>query len=174
LNEDVLRAAGFSGFLTFRELRQDGGYATVPTSGGVYVVLRRDGQPPEFADVSAGGHFKRRDPTVPIGALEARWIDGATVLYVGKANALRRRLREFSEFGLGRPIGHWGGRLIWQLVDAPDLVLAWKTARPGEDPFTMEARWIHRFREEHGGRVPFANLASPRRSGHANAASSPP
>jgi hypothetical protein len=48
-------------------------------------------------------------------ALIANWVDGAEVVYIGKADQLKRRLTQFADFGGGKPIGHWGGRLIWQL-----------------------------------------------------------
>jgi hypothetical protein len=37
---------------------------------------------------------------------------------------LRRRLTQFGQFGGGEPAGHRGGRLIWQLADADDLLVA--------------------------------------------------
>jgi excinuclease UvrABC nuclease subunit len=35
-------------------------------------------------------------------------VIGAEVVYIGKADNLRRRLREFARFGVSAPIGHWG------------------------------------------------------------------
>ncbi len=58
------------------------------------------------------------DPSVSIEKLQAKWIDEALVLYVGKADAgktgmrgIRVRLDEYLRFGQGEPIGHWGGSL---------------------------------------------------------------
>ncbi len=164
MNRVTLERDGFVGFVAFRELQDGTARHEVPGDGGVYVVLRSTGLQPTFLDRSVGGHFKGRDPTVSVDTLEANWIDGAEVVYIGKADNLHRRLREFAEFGLGRPIGHWGGRLMWQLSDARDLIVAWKTADPQEDPFDLEATYIDRFRELTGGRLPFANLAEPRRA----------
>lgn len=47
-----------------------------------------------FREVSSGGHFKGRDPTVAVATLQAVWVPGAPAVYVGKAEALRRRPSE--------------------------------------------------------------------------------
>jgi hypothetical protein len=90
----------------------------VPKTGGVYVVIRTEIGPPSFLKKSIGGWFKGKDPTVPAQALTADWVDGAEVVYIGKADELRRRLGQFAKFGAGEAIGHWGGRLIWQLANS--------------------------------------------------------
>jgi hypothetical protein len=77
------------------------------SAGGVYIVCRANSEP-AFLDANPSGRFKGRDPSVSNEALRANWVDGAEVVYLGKANSLRRRLREFARFGEGEPIGHWG------------------------------------------------------------------
>jgi len=105
-----LDARGFDGFLTFKELRE-GGIERVPTSGGVYVVLRERDEVPAFLHESPGGRFKRKDPTVSREVLVGRWVEGAHCVYIGKGDNLRRRLKQFMHFGAGKPVGHWGGPL---------------------------------------------------------------
>jgi len=92
---------------------------------------------------------------VPEAALTSNWVDRAEVVYIGKADELRRRLRQFADFGSGRPIGHWGGRLIWQLADSERLLVAWKET-PGRIPREVEADLIARFRGIYG-KPPYAN-----------------
>src|SRR4051812_29687136 len=92
--------------------------AKVPISSGVYLVLRPTLATPQFLERSVGGWFKNEDPTVELSRLNSEWLDKATVLYVGKAagtEGLRQRLDQYMRFGRGQKIGHWGGRLIWQL-----------------------------------------------------------
>jgi hypothetical protein len=124
----------------------------------VYIVLRERLDLPEFLQINPGGRFKGQDPTVSPEALNANWVTGASVLYIGKAKIerLRTRLREFADFGAGRPIGHWGGRLIWQLSDSGELLAAWKETPVGVDPKLVEAELIARFRSAYG-KPPFAN-----------------
>lgn len=100
-----LTADGFVGWATFDQLRNAD---PCPDVGGVYVVVRPDNSAPQFLDRSCGGWFKDRDPTVKLDDLKANWVPDAEVVYIGKANSIRRRLREFAKFGAGQKIGHWG------------------------------------------------------------------
>jgi len=143
---------GFEGWVAFNRLL---GMDICPRSGGVYVVARTSTERPVFTEESCGGWFKGKNPTVFLDVLRANWVDEAEVVYIGKANDLRRRLGEFARFGEGKPVGHWGGRLIWQLVEAPSLIVGWKTT-PDHDPSAVEAELIADFRSAYG-KSPFAN-----------------
>src|SRR4051812_3128496 len=132
LDQDGLEALGFAGFVTFADLLATG-LADVPEEDGVYVVIRTQSGPPSFGEVSVGGRFKGEDPTVSVGTLSAKWVDGAAVLYVGKAprneqgkRGLRTRIGEYARFGDGKPIGHRGGRYVWQLEERRTLLVAWR------------------------------------------------
>jgi hypothetical protein len=147
-----LEADGFDGWVTFEYLLTAD---PCPTSGGVYVVSRANQIAPCFLDRSCGGWFKDRDPTVPHNHLAANWVEDAEIVYIGKANNLRRRLREFAKFGAGHKIAHWGGRLIWQLEESATFLVAWKETQ-GLDPVAEEAKMISEFRSAYG-QPPFAN-----------------
>jgi hypothetical protein len=144
-----LEAAGFEGWLPFAAIRT----SACPSAGGVYVITYAG--PANFVERSCGGWFKGKDPTVPSDALLANWVEGAEVVYIGKADQLKRRLRQFADFGAGKPIGHWGGRLIWQLANPQALLVAWKET-PGRVPAEVESDLIAAFRRHHG-KPPFAN-----------------
>ena len=147
-----LEAAGFVGWVPFAAL------ATIPcpSSGGVYVITYCPGaRPIAFAERSCGGWFKGKDPTVSRDVLVANWVDGAEVVYIGKADRLKRRLRQYADFGAGKAAPHWGGRLIWQLPAADALRVAWKET-PGSEPRAAEAALLASFRRLHG-KPPFAN-----------------
>jgi hypothetical protein len=147
----ALEHAGFVGWIPFQSIRSSG----CPNTGGVYVVTFGANDPVRFADSSCGGWFEGRDPSVSMEALHANWVDDAEVVYIGKADILRRRLMQFADFGAGKPVGHWGGRLIWQLPNPDALVVAWKET-PGLVPEEVEAEMIAMFRHEYG-KPPFAN-----------------
>lgn len=158
---DSIRASGFTGFRTVAHLR-DTCLKEVPDLPGVYMVLAEPYLVPKFLSVSVGGHFKGRDPTVPIAELKANWVAGAIVLNIGKAGGsgtsatLRRRISQYLRFGSGKPVGHRGGRHIWQLEGSDQLVVCWMTTLE-EEPRDVEANLIASFVKTYGKR-PFANL----------------
>ena len=148
----ALASDGFLGWIGFDDLREAN---PCPTSSGAYVVTRTSRSAPCFLDQSCGGWFKDRNPTVPKEHLLANWVEDAEVIYIGKANNLRRRVREYARFGAGHKTGHWGGRLIWQLGDSSKLLVAWKET-PLREPATVEAEMLNQFHRAYGA-PPFAN-----------------
>ncbi len=160
-SRDGFAAAGFQGFHTVYEL-QNGKIGMVPAQAGVYAVLRDPRQDMVFLEENPGGRFKGRNPTVPIETLKQAWVDKADVVYLGKAGSatgggtLQKRLRQYMDFGNGRPVGHWGGRYIWQLADSRGLRVCWRATEGGAAP-QIELQLIQDFTEQYGKR-PFANL----------------
>ena len=103
LSRSELDERGYEGFVSFTDLRS-GALSEVPQTAGSYAVLT-EGTKPEFIEVSRGGYFKGKDPSVKINALREKWVHGASVVYIGKAENMQRRLREFCRFGAGAAIG---------------------------------------------------------------------
>ncbi|MFH8868042.1 hypothetical protein [Streptomyces griseus] len=156
LTQGTLTERGFCGFVPFRVLPD----SNVPNGHGIYVVIRPDLSSPSFLPVSPAGHLKGRDPSVTAEKLGEAWVDGATVVYIGKAagrDGLQQRLSDYRRHGTGLLAGHWGGRYIWQLVDSQALFVAWRPLPEG-DAGEAEQDLIDEFKELHGGVLPFANL----------------
>jgi hypothetical protein len=152
---DEIKKAGFIGFKKMSELFLDS--SMLPDNNGVYLVLNIDNKPGEFLTVGSGGHFKGKDPNISLVDLKSNWVDNTKVVYIGKATSLRSRLRQYFSFGQGKNIGHYGGRLIWQIKYSKDLVVCWKSLTT--DPREFEADLIQQFVKTYGCR-PFANLAN--------------
>ena len=158
---DEIRKAGFMGFKKVSELFVD--TSLIPKEKGVYLVLNPNLKSPIFLQTGTGGYFKGKNPNVPIDELKLNWVDNSLVVYIGKAGkdgsqaTLQSRLRQYLHFGQGRNVGHWGGRLIWQLKNSAELIVCWKTLLIS-DPRTVEAQLIRQFVSEFTKR-PFANLA---------------
>jgi hypothetical protein len=146
---DWLKSIGFEGFVALRSVG-----TSVPSAPGTYVVLSDGTADPSFAAVSQGGWFKGRNPAVAVDQLASKWVHGAQVVYIGQGSNLRRRISQLARFGLGHPVGHWGGRYLWQLDDCADLTIAW---RRDDEPTQAETALLSRFVARHG-RLPFANL----------------
>ena len=149
-----LKDEGFKGFVRVEELMSN---PKLPEDEkGVYVVLYTHDTRPDFMQVGTGGFFKDEDPNVSIEELEANWIDGEQIIYIGKATSLRDRLSQYMKFGIGKKRGHKGGRYVWQIKDSANLLVCWK--RTDEEPRDVEKKMIAEFKLSHKGRRPFANL----------------
>lgn len=157
----TLKENGFIGFKTIRELKNN--CKSVPMKCGVYIVLRPNNIQKEFLEKGTGGHYKNQDPNVTIQELESNWLDETQILYIGKAGSttgkatLQSRLEQYMKFGSGKAVGHWGGRLIWQLKDADELIICWRLTKKDEIPRNVEKFMIQDFKTQYGKR-PFANL----------------
>ena len=148
INRQSLKQDGFTGFRPLGDLDIN----RIPQKPGIFAVLQPEGFRAQFLARSTAGIFKKKDPTLKADALAAEWVDGADVLYVGKAGpgskgnrGLRRQIQEFVDFGNGKPPGHWDGRLIWQLAAAGSLITRGRScpwsSSPRPKPATTPRSW---------------------------------
>jgi len=158
-NLDEIRKAGFSGFVSIAELRRN--INLIPETKGIYFVLFNQVELPAFLEKGSGGFFKERDPNLSPIELKKRWIKDTSVIYIGQAGGnnsgatLRSRIRQYLHFGEGKKIGHWGGRLIWQIRNSEGLLICWLP--DNNNPRELEKAILADFAGKYG-RLPFANL----------------
>lgn len=150
-----LEQKGFQGFVTISNLTKNP--ALAPSEKGVYMILRESENAPEFLNEGTGGFFKGKNPNVSISELQNNWVKNTPIMYIGKATSLQSRLKQYMNFGQGKNVGHYGGRLIWQLKDSQDFIVCWKSLT-NEEPRKYEAGLINDFKKEHNEERPFANL----------------
>ena len=153
--KEKLKGVGFEGFVSVKDLKENFKSGGIPKVEGVYHVLRLKDSKPEFLTKGSGGYHKGKEPNVSIDELQQNWIDAESVVYIGKAKELYKRIQQYIKFGSGKNVGHFGGRYIWQLADSNDLVVCWKCVN---DSRSVEAVMITDFKENHNGKRPFANL----------------
>jgi hypothetical protein len=145
---EQIKEQGFKGFIRISEL-MNSDYEIAPKEKGIYLILHLEDEP-VFLNDNVGGHFKNRNPTVSQAELLNNWVDNLIVLYIGKAGGgnskatLNSRIKDYMKFGSGQPIGHWGGRLIWQLSNYMNLIVCWKET-PNDDPREIEKDLIKTF-----------------------------
>lgn len=157
---ESIKNNGFNGFKTIAELNYDN--SVIPKKRGVYLVLIPTIEMPEFLSIGTGGFFKGRNPNIPVNQLKMKWVDDTRVIYIGKAGnltgnaTLYSRLNQYLRFGQGKNIGHWGGRLIWQIKDSSKLIICWKPV-PNIDPREYEKQLLNDFISQYS-KLPFANI----------------
>ena len=145
-NRSELERLGFTGFVPLVGMD----LSLLPRRHGVYVVLHENDRRPEFL---ASNVITKRMPYDPVH-LEGKWLAGASVVYVGKAEGregLHTRVGAFSR----QAENHSGGRALWQLDSAGDLLVAWLET-PGESALAVEQSYLQAFKAEYGS-YPFAN-----------------
>lgn len=156
-----LRAAHFEGFLPFSTLtRADilGPWGT-PDVEGVYAIVRPGSDRPAFIE---DDHRKPRLPVIPTKDVGSEWVNGADVLYFGKAplspsgHGLARRVLQYQRCGFRGGTTHFGGRLVWRISDRDHLLICWKRLPVGTAA-DVEALLITGFKGQWHQR-PFANL----------------
>lgn len=157
---DDLKKNGFTGFKSVGELWTD--KSNIPKIKGVYLVINPNFEKVEFINPGVGGWFKGKDPNVSIDCLNSNHVDNSLVVYIGKAGSLEgkatlnSRIGQYLRLGETKNVGHWGGRLIWQIKNHSDLIFCWKPT-PKNDPRQIEKQLLSEYNEQFDAR-PFANL----------------
>lgn len=158
---DSLKSAGFSGFKSVEDLWSD--RSCIPKIKGVYLVINSTHENTEYINPGVGGFFKGKDPNLSVNELKEHRVQGSQVVYIGKAGSLTgkatlySRLGQYLRFGQGKNVGHYGGRLIWQIKNPERLIFCWKPT-PDEEPRLVEKKLLETYTHQFNT-LPFANLS---------------
>lgn len=166
---DDLRADGFSGFIPLKSFLKDAVIGDRPDVEGVYAIVRESAARPAFRE---DVHRNPRPKIYSAAEAEARWVDGAQTLYLGKGplrklskgrrQGLAQRLHELRAHGYDGSANHYGGKLLWQIDDMDSLIVAWKVLPAGAAD-ANETALIHRFMKMDSlRRAPYANISKKR------------
>ena len=151
---------GFEGFKCVNELMNS--CREIPKSMGVYIVLRERKERPVILEKRPFDCQEDKYPSYSKAELEKEWVEGTHIVYIGKAGGsgqkteLHKRLSTYIRFGKGLKAAHGGGRSIWQLADAQELIVCWRVLTDDE-PCCVESKMIADFCKKHNGKRPFAN-----------------
>ena len=157
---EQLMKHGFEGFKTISELMQN--CKGIPKSMGVYIVLREKDNCPAILEKRPFDCQEDKYPSYSKTELENEWVERTHIVYIGKAGGsgqkteLHKRLSTYIRFGKGKKAAHGGGRSIWQLADAQELIVCWRVLTD-EEPCCVESKMIADFCKKHDGKRPFAN-----------------
>ena len=161
-----LKDEGFVGFRTTTDIYECSNY--IPDERGIYMMIYPYDEDPRFTLKGTGGYHKKKDPNVDSTYLRSRWVNQSIVLYIGQAGGirngkwsnatLRERISAYVKFGNGHNAGHYGGRLVWQILNNSKIIICWKEL-PNKiaDPRQIEKKMISAFETIYGKR-PFANI----------------
>lgn len=138
---------------TLKELYQTS-CSQIPNEPGVYFIVAPSGMQIEFHPIA-------ENTSAPCYEVEKLWTkydacQNKEVLYIGKASGkkgLRQRIRQYMKYGWKEAVNHKGGRAIWQIEGAENLLLRYEVYT---DADAREHQLLCEFVEQNGT-LPLAN-----------------
>jgi len=129
----------------------------IPSCCGIYAVHLAEGEEPRFRATAGGA---KEAQVTEMKALTQRWkaINArrpTDILYIGKADSLRTRIRQLLRFGVGRGRNHRGGEEMWQIANVEGTRILAISCPLGKH-VGFENALLDRYESEHG-RWPLAN-----------------
>ena len=142
-----------------QEYRDTGHLNSIPDAEGVYAVYLPD----KFTITIKQDSDAIKSPRKPYNIeklkskLKLIMQDGLVdnnVVYIGKADDLRNRTRQFIRFGMGLGSNHAGGRALWQIENNKKLLFEYTLCSGSR---LKEKEMLLDFKSRHGD-YPFANF----------------
>lgn len=140
---------------TIEEIKEN--YNIIPIENGVYFILNLGNEYISFTSNIENTKYKGKNLVYEINKLKDKYSKGDKfILYIGKAQrkkGLRKRLKEYVEYGYGRSTSHRGGRAIWQIENNKQLGICWFKVDNSE---IVENQLLKKYKELYGI-LPVAN-----------------
>ena len=135
-------------------------WSDIPLGSGIYIVFLPIEVQPQFQQ--SVGTAVYCTPT-SITTLEDKWKTlnnnvKTDILYIGKGNDLRSRVRLLVRFGAGKARNHKGGEWLWQISNINQAKIRTITCPPGKQN-SYEKWLLNTFKSQHGN-WPLANRKS--------------
>lgn len=128
--------------------------AEIPDKTGVYFVLVPQGMDIRFRPTAVNRHAPFYGEDVLLE--KYRKCGNKTIPYIGKASGkkgLHQRLRQYMKYGWNEAVNHKGGRAIWQIEHAENLLLTYEAC---EEADVREHSLLKEFRDKYDT-LPLAN-----------------
>ena len=132
-------------------------WSDIPSGPGIYVVFLLPNTP---FDVSQSTGKAIHASPAPVADLREKWSRinnhaSTDILYVGKGDDVRKRIRRLARFGVGKIQKHKGGEWMWQVTHIRSARILINACPPGKQvPFE---KWLlDSFLDQHGD-WPLAN-----------------
>ena len=128
---------------------------------GIYVVYCEVKQALHFEPHSGTATYAKTTNPEFLGQEWQRINERAPtdIVYIGKGDNIRKRVRLLVRFGVGRADNHHGGEWMWQIQEIKEANVLTQTCPVGRQK-AFENWLLERFREEHGC-YPLANQKGP-------------
>ena len=107
--------------------------SVIPDKPGIYFVLAPKDMEIRFLPTAKNMHASFYDVNV-LQEKYAQCTDKQT-LYIGKASGqkgLKQRLRQYMRYGWNEAVNHKGGRAIWQIEGAENLLLSYEICQDAD------------------------------------------
>ncbi|MDE7404051.1 MAG: hypothetical protein K2M81_02985 [Lachnospiraceae bacterium] len=154
--------------ITFEEIRADRhSLKEVEGIEGIYKVYLPEDIPFQLNKTTTAFEYDKKgrklvyDSDEDIKRLLHQWelIQSAKepdnrLVYIGKAVNLRKRLKQFAAYGVGKGGNHQGGKILWQLTDAIKFHIEYF---PCENCRKEENESLKDYKKRHFNQLPIAN-----------------
>ncbi|HIQ68207.1 MAG TPA: hypothetical protein IAB74_06845 [Candidatus Faecousia excrementigallinarum] len=126
----------------------------IPHEPGVYFVMASAHM--EISFFAAPGNTGATGYDVKVLEKKYACCGNKNLLYIGKAagkRGLRQRILQYMKYGWQEGVNHKGGRAIWQIAGAENLLLTWEVC---QNAAAREHQLLAEFKNQNGT-YPLAN-----------------